>query len=75
MLLNHMAAMAAVSDPWDLLNKIPERGWIVLRTARWLSLIQLENFGLVAVDIAAPGIYQVRLTAAGRLYRDRMTDA
>lgn len=57
------------NDPWDLLTKIPDRGWIVLRTERRLSLVQLAAFGLVAVDVAAPGVYQVRLTAAGRLYR------
>ncbi len=56
-------------DPWDLLEKLPERGWIVLRTERWLSLMQLEAFGLVKVEASAPGIYQVRITAAGRIYR------
>ncbi len=65
--------MSRPTEPWDLLANLPERGWIVLRTERWLSLVQLEMFGLVVVEAAHRGVYQVRLTAAGRHYRESVT--
>lgn len=61
--------MPRLTEPWDLLVDLPERGWVVLQTRRRLSLLQLAAFGLVAVEVVAPGLYQVRLTAAGRIYR------
>lgn len=54
----------------DLLDGLPERGWGVLRCPL-AAILVLDGAGLVKVQVVLgrPGVYQVRLTGAGRQYR------
>lgn len=58
----------------DFLVSLPNRGWALIRTRHLMTLVALDSAGFIAVH-ATPveHTYQVRLTAAGRRARKKLS--
>jgi hypothetical protein len=52
-----------------MLDGLPEHGWGVLRIPP-VAMLVLHGAGLIKIQLTpTPGVYQARLTGAGRRYR------
>lgn len=56
-----------------ILDKLPERGWGVIRCFDPVVVAAYWAAGMIHVQIVGNGVYQARLTGEGRKYRKRRT--
>jgi hypothetical protein len=59
----------------DLMFSLPSGGWEVVRDPDPLLLLSLMSHDFIRVEICGGGVFQVRLTGTGRLWRQKALDS